>query len=777
MGQRLPPIVAQPWTALRRRFGTITSRLGGLALGLLVGLTGILGLSLYPVADLEESAGLDWLFNLRGPVDPPDDVVIVAIDAQSARQFGLADRPRDWPRNLHAELVAYLANAGARIICFDLTFDTPSAVAPNDLELAAAMGRARNVLVTDSLRKETIWLQGSDGKAVGRVLIEKPAPPIAMIEQAALAHAPFLLPKSSRVNAYWTFRSGDEDSPTLPILAFHSFASSAVEDLVALLHEVEPTRPLRAPRIDPLVSTSEKGIDNFREVRAAVVAAPDIRGRVLRRLQERRDISPERRRAVESLLKLYSSREMSYLNFYGPARSVKTVSYSEVLNAGRSASPSDSAQRQAGLFKNKAVFVGFSASDADEDRVRDDYRTVYSQANGHDISGVEIQATAFANALEGRPLSPAPQAWQFAILGAWGLLLGVVCRLVRPVRALATVAALAAVFLWCVYRQFAGEAVWWPSIIPIGVQVPMALFAGVWLNYRDTRREREAVKRAFGQFLPGSVVEQLARNVGPITARNRVVYGACLATDADKYTTLAEQTEPGKLGELMNEYYADLFVPIEHTGGVVIDVVGDAMVAIWAGALSDAELRISACNSALEIVEVLDRASAEGRSVLPTRLGLHAGEMLIGSFGASRHYEYRAVGDIVNTASRIQGLNKTLGTRLLASQATFDGLDQFRTRPLGSFLLAGKLTAVSIVELLGRKDAVDDRLGKLCESFGRALDAYRVGRLREAIDGFEQVLRSEPADGPARFYLERCERLVSSNLAGEWTPTIRIDAK
>lgn len=174
MGQRLPPIVAQPWTALRRRFGTITSRLGGLALGLLVGLTGILGLSLYPVADLEESAGLDWLFNLRGPVDPPDDVVIVAIDAQSARQFGLADRPRDWPRNLHAELVAYLANAGARIICFDLTFDTPSAVAPNDLELAAAMGRARNVLVTDSLRKETIWLQGSDGKAVGRVLIESP---------------------------------------------------------------------------------------------------------------------------------------------------------------------------------------------------------------------------------------------------------------------------------------------------------------------------------------------------------------------------------------------------------------------------------------------------------------------------------------------------------------------------------------------------------------------------------------------------------------------------
>ena len=777
MGQRLPSIVARPWAALRRRVGTLTSRFAGLALGLLVGLTGIVALSLPPLAELEESAGLYWLFNLRGPVDPPDDVVIVAINAQSARQLGLADRPRDWPRNLHAELIAYLASAGARIVCFDLTFDMPSAQAPGDLELAAAMRQARNVLVTDSLRKETILLQGSDGKAVGRVLIEKPAPPIAMIEQAALAHAPFLLPKGSRVNAYWTFRSGDEDSPTLPVLAFHSFASSAFEDLFALLREVEPNGPLRASRSDPLKSISESGSYNFREVRAAVLATPDIRGRVLRQLQERRDISPERRHVIESLLKLYSSPEISYLNFYGPARSIKTVSFSDVLKAGRSTDPRAAVQIQPGHFKNKAVFVGFSASDADEDHVRDDYRTVYSQSNGHDISGVEIQATAFANALEGRALSPAPQAWQFAIVGAWGLLLGVVCAVLRPIRALATVAALAAVFLWCVYRQFAGEAVWWPSIVPIGVQVPMALFAGVWLNYRDTRREREAVKRAFGQFLPSSVVEQLARNVGPITAPNRVVFGACLATDAEKYTTLAEQTEPGKLGELMNEYYADLFLPIERTGGVVIDVVGDAMVAIWVGAMSDAELRISACNSALGIVEALDRASAEGRSVLPTRLGLHSGEMLIGSFGASRHYEYRAVGDIVNTTSRIQGLNKTLGTRLLASEATSGGLDRFRTRPLGSFLLAGKLTAVSIVELLGRKDAVDDRLRKLCESFGSALDAYRAGRLRDAIDGFEQVLRSEPADGPARFYLERCERLASSKPEGEWTPTIRVDAK
>ena len=132
---------------------------------------------------------------------------------------------------------------------------------------------------------------------------------------------------------------------------------------------------------------------------------------------------------------------------------------------------------------------------------------------------------------------------------------------------------------------------------------------GALLNYRDAKRERAAIKSAFGYFLPDTVVEQLARNVGPVTANNQLVYGACLATDAEQYTALAEKMDPTELGRLMNEYYKGLFESVSQRGGIVSDVIGDAMLAIWASSSADPSLRRQACDAAL------DAARATGKRV------------------------------------------------------------------------------------------------------------------------------------------------------------------
>jgi len=151
--------------------------------------------------------------------------------------------------------------------------------------------------------------------------------------------------------------------------------------------------------------------------------------------------------------------------------------------------------------------------------------------------------------------------------------------------------------------------------------------------------------------------------------------------------------------------------------------------------------------------------------------------MFLGSIGASHHYEYQAVGDMVNTATRIQGLSKYLGTRILASEATADGLEEFLTRPVGCFLLAGKTEAVCLVELGGRKQDSNPQVTVLYQKFADALEAYRTRQWREAASKFSDILDVFPKDGPSQFYLHRCEAYVLSPPDEPWQPTVRIDQK
>ena len=649
---------------------------------------------------------------------PPADVVIVAIDEQSSGDLGLPEHPRGWPRSLHAELARYLKFAGARVVVFDLTFDAPGTLPAHDQLFADALRSAGNVLLAESIRRDTVRLQAGDGTANGSAIIERRNRPLAIIGDAAAGSAPFMLPKDARVDTYWTFLDEGRTTPTLPVLSFRVFAESA--------------------------TTSPADASGFQRIERDLLASP----------------------------------ESQYLNYYGPPRAIRTVSYSDVIKAARGTGPA--ATDKEALFAGKAVFVGFAAATpGGQDRLRDDYRTVFSQANGLDLSGVEIAATAFANLVDGRILRSSSLGTQLSIVVIAGLLLGVVCRLVRPIFAAIVVFMLAAAYLFLVQQRFTGASLWLPSIVPVGVQAPLALFAGVWLNYRDTKTERETIRRAFGLFLPKGVVEQLTRGLGSVTNANRVLFGACLSTDAEQYTALSERMDPNRLGEFMNAYYARLFVPVERHGGVVADVVGDSMVAVWAKAAENVDVRLSACRAALEIAGALESFSSgdDRRQSLPTRFGLHSGEMLFGSIGASGHYEYRAVGDIVNTASRIQGLNKVLGTRILASEETVRGLDVLAIRPLGSFLLAGKTNAVSVIELLGERSALGASGQGRCEEFALALEAFTRANWHDAGTRFERLLLADPHDGPARFYAGQCRGLNDAPPSGDWSSTIRITSK
>jgi len=325
------------------------------------------------------------------------------------------------------------------------------------------------------------------------------------------------------------------------------------------------------------------------------------------------------------------------------------------------------------------------------------------------------------------------------------------------------------------YELFRQVHYWIPLAIPLFWQAPLALIGALLWNYLDVQRARRNIRHAFGQHLPIDVVDQLAQGMEHIADSGQHAHGIVLATDAQQYTRLSEQLAPAELRELMNRYYETLFGPIRKSGGIISDVVGDAALAIWTSTQSDPMRRQLACHAALEIlssVECFNRQ--EPAHALPTRLGLHFGELIMGHVGAMDHYEYRAVGDIVNTATRIEGLNKQLGTRILVSKEVLQGVEGFITRELGRFVLLGKSKPLSLYELVA-KDDQGEPINPYVD-FVRALHAFQAQQWDEAAKGFENFILEYGEDGPSRYYLDLCRQYLA-HPPTEWNGVIRVASK
>ena len=272
------------------------------------------------------------------------------------------------------------------------------------------------------------------------------------------------------------------------------------------------------------------------------------------------------------------------------------------------------------------------------------------------------------------------------------------------------------------------------------------------MKYEMARRQRNRIREAFAQFVPKEVVAMLEQNAQHISRTRGSVECGCVATDAANFTTLAETMPPEQLADFLNVYYEALFRPIPKHGGFVSDVVGDAMLAIWPDRTPDTRQHI--CAALLEMREAARQFNLQiASNRLSTRFGVDWGRVVLTTVGAHGHYEYRAVGNTANTATRIQELNKKLGTRVLVSEPALQGVEGFVVREVGHFLLRGKALPVHAFELIGPSESADAKDLELCERFAHALALLRKGGSVEALAAFRRLAAAFPDDGPAAFYL------------------------
>ncbi|MEF2230077.1 MAG: adenylate/guanylate cyclase domain-containing protein [Pseudodesulfovibrio sp.] len=291
----------------------------------------------------------------------------------------------------------------------------------------------------------------------------------------------------------------------------------------------------------------------------------------------------------------------------------------------------------------------------------------------------------------------------------------------------------------------------------------------------------EAMKialRSFGQYVPSSLVAKIVSGeLHPRLGGSRKPL-TLLFTDIADFTTLSESADPEALMEQVSVYFRKMGTIILSHHGTIDKYIGDAIMAFWNAPTTDEEHVSHACAAALRAAAAsneLNRMWREsGKPELYTRLGLHSGNCIVGNVGSSDRMDYTAMGDTVNMASRLEGLNKYMQTQILASRQVRDQAgDGFAFRPVGRVMPKGKHIPTDVYELVGFAGETD------MDWIGRWQDAYERFMARDfggAAEAFGRLLRERP-DGVARKFAESARRFCTAPPPDDWDGVETFSAK
>jgi adenylate cyclase len=305
-------------------------------------------------------------------------------------------------------------------------------------------------------------------------------------------------------------------------------------------------------------------------------------------------------------------------------------------------------------------------------------------------------------------------------------------------------------------------------LIFAGGQVPLALAWAVVFNSVQLYVQNRLYKQTLRMFLPPKLVEKFAANRALLApGAEKETLTLCFSDIAD-FTSLSEGMDPDELATLMNAYFrAAVGDCIHPNDGTVSKFMGDAVFAFWNAPDHQPDHALRACRAALSFRELKERPIC-GR-VLRTRIGLHTGVANVGNFGSEEKIDYTALGENVNLASRLEGLNKYLGTECLMSAQTQAELgDRLVTRRIGSFRLKGFEGLVDVHELVGSPEQ-QEKTRVWRAAFAEALKNYEQRRPELAAIGFRQVLQIKPDDGPAAFYLNQIAERAAEKADNQWS--------
>jgi len=742
-------------------------------IGLLSGALGVIASATPQGKSLEENFGLAFLFKIQGNRTVPDKAVICAIEKKSADFFGLKQQPYKWPRTLHAQTINKLTDMNVAAIGLDMFLEETRSP-QNDKILARAMRNSGKVVLLQRLKETTDFADENYRNYkfdIHGIRSEQLIPPVPILKKEALALAPFPLPKLPvRLNQAWLFKEGAGEKATLPVTLFTMSIPNLLDKFIELVKLSDPsitdkytplfTSPIESQQFDTVLQKLRTIFltEDKLALRMKTLLATDKWNRLLNRTEQR---------ALRTMINLFNGNRSIFINYYGPPGTINTIPYYKLFQATKNKSPLD--------LQGKTIFIGLT-HDTDIDE-KDGFYTVFTDMDGHHISGVEVAATVFANLVDGSAITPVDSFYTIIAIFLLGIGIGAICIVCNSIMAGVASFCLCMLYVSIACSLFTWCNLWLSFVVPVTLQAPLTYLSVTLFKFTTVQHHKENIRKALQCYIPKTVAAQLEQDFSLIASKRDMVHGICLFSDLENYTVLSENAEHSELNQLINAYYEEIFHIVKQNGGMVLDIRGDSMLALWLNSESGIAPIDHACLAAFSISRIFNNPEPTSKHHLPTRLSLHQGNISLGNIGALDHYQYTITGDTVNTAARIESLNKQLGTKLLVSKIIAQKATSSEFRKIGTFLFVGKSQPLTIYELIGRKGRLNDIEQKLSYFFSMGLKNFQQGKWSNSLEMFELCTSVSSKYGPALWFQRRCKNHINNLIGMHWDGVIRLENK
>jgi adenylate cyclase len=677
-----------------------------------------------PLKTILQNISYDTFQRLH-PRDLEDAPVgIIDIDEESLRRHG----QWPWPRILVADLVTRLTKMDAAAIVFDMVFAEPDRMSPKSLAQLWPGQTELARLAAKYPDYDEILAQAISGGPVvtGFSCASQTIPgskqPASKASFVAAGDDPlqFLLPFQSAVKNLPVIESAASGNGAFNYLADHDGVIRHVPLLLRINNTIYPSLSTEALRV-------AQGAKNI------VVKSSGASGE--NRFGGHTGIVGVR---IGSLPVETDSKGEVWLH-YSAERSERSIPAWKVLSGGL-----DTAQ-----IAGHILFLGTSAKGLLDLKVN---------PLGGTIPGVEIHVQLVEQMMQkSYLLHPdwSSSATLLFLLVSWIILSLLVSRSSAMLLAFTALGWIGITFTgsWVAFTRFK------IFIDPLFPSIALAAMYSTssFFRFLETERDRRWIRDAFSSYISPNLVRHLIENPNLLKIGGENRECSFVLTDLAGFTTFMEKSEPAQVVSLLNEYIDEMLKIAFHYDATVDRIVGDAIALIFSAPVVQEDHASRAVNCAVALDAFAHKFSADRQKQnVPlggTRIGVHTGTVIIGNFGGKTMFDYRALGDPINTCSRLETVNKFLGTRICVSKQTVDKCPGFIGRPIGTLVLKGKSQGIETFEPLTREEMDSP-------SVQAYLAAYQLMAQNDpcAKEAFVSLVNEYPSDGLAAFHRERLEQ-------------------